>query len=68
MIRIIRAAERYTVDRDWLHSAWLFSFDEYLDPANMRFSALRVFNDDLVQPGAGFPLHPHREMKSSRSC
>jgi redox-sensitive bicupin YhaK (pirin superfamily) len=61
MIRIIRAAERYTADRGWLQTAWLFSFDEYYDPENVQFSALRVFNDDVVQPGHGFPLHPHRE-------
>ncbi|WAH36086.1 pirin family protein [Alicyclobacillus dauci] len=29
----------------------------------MHFGPLRVFNDDHVQPGKGFGLHPHREME-----
>jgi hypothetical protein len=29
----------------------------------MSFGPLRVFNDDVVAPGGGFPLHGHREME-----
>jgi redox-sensitive bicupin YhaK (pirin superfamily) len=29
----------------------------------MRFGVLRVLNDDLVQAGTGFDLHPHRDME-----
>lgn len=60
-MHIIRADERYTRDYGWLKTAWLFSFDEYFDPENMQFGVLRVFNDDVVQPGRGFSMHPHRE-------
>lgn len=42
---------------------WLFSFSDYFDPHNIQFGALRVFNDDVVQPGIGFPTHPHKEME-----
>src|SRR5262249_25459241 len=42
---------------------WLFSFDNYYDPANLQLGALRVFNDDVVKPGKGFPTHSHREME-----
>lgn len=49
--------------KDWLSTYWLFSFDEYYDPENVSFGPLRVFNDDVVQPGHGFPLHPHQEME-----
>lgn len=62
-MQIIRAEKRHTRDFGWLRTAWLFSFDEYYDPANVQFGALRVFNDDVVQPGKGFPMHPHREME-----
>jgi redox-sensitive bicupin YhaK (pirin superfamily) len=29
----------------------------------MQFGVLRVLNDDLVQPGTGFALHPHKDME-----
>jgi redox-sensitive bicupin YhaK (pirin superfamily) len=29
----------------------------------MNWSALRVFNDDIVQPHTGFDMHPHRDME-----
>jgi redox-sensitive bicupin YhaK (pirin superfamily) len=63
MIRVIRARERHFNDFDWLQTYWLFSFADYYDTANLQFGALRVFNDDVVQPGTGFPTHPHREME-----
>ncbi|HEX2951043.1 MAG TPA: pirin family protein [Armatimonadota bacterium] len=61
MIRVIKAEQRHTRNVGWLQTAWLFSFDEYYDPSNIQFGALRVFNDDTIQPGKGFPGHPHRE-------
>ncbi|MGH9793384.1 MAG: pirin family protein, partial [Candidatus Acidiferrales bacterium] len=35
----------------------------YYDPKNMQWGALRVFNDDVIQPGQGFGMHPHRDME-----
>jgi hypothetical protein len=63
MIEIIEAHRRHFSDFGWLKTYWLFSFDNYYDPANLEFGSLRVFNDDVVQPGAGFPTHSHREME-----
>jgi redox-sensitive bicupin YhaK (pirin superfamily) len=63
MIQVIRAAERHFSDFRWLQTYWLFSFSSYFDPQNIQFGALRVFNDDVVQPGKGFPKHPHEEME-----
>ena len=63
MIKIIQAAERHYVDYGWLQTYWLFSFSDYYDPENIQFGPLRVFNDDVIQPQAGFPTHPHREME-----
>ena len=63
MIEIIRAKERHFSDFGWLKTYWLFSFSDYFDPDNIQFGALRVFNDDTVLPGTGFPTHPHREME-----
>jgi redox-sensitive bicupin YhaK (pirin superfamily) len=63
MIEIIKAHRRHYSDFGWLKTYWLFSFDNYYDPANLDFGSLRVFNDDVVQPAAGFPTHSHREME-----
>jgi redox-sensitive bicupin YhaK (pirin superfamily) len=63
MITIIPAAYRHFQDFGWLKTYWLFSFDQYNDPANVRWGPLRVFNDDVIEAGQGFPTHPHREME-----
>lgn len=63
MIDIIKAKERHFSDYGWLKTYWLFSFSHYFDPDNIQFGALRVFNDDIVAPGTGFPTHPHEEME-----
>ena len=62
-IDIIRAQDRHFNDFGWLKTYWLFSFANYYDPHNIQFGALRVFNDDVVAPGTGFPTHPHEEME-----
>lgn len=63
MIRVIKAGERFHFENDWLSTYWHFSFDHYYDPENTGFGPLRVFNDDRVAPGRGFPEHGHREME-----
>ena len=63
MVDIIRAKQRHFSDFGWLKTYWLFSFSSYFDPHNIQFGALRVFNDDVVEPGTGFPTHPHEEME-----
>lgn len=63
MISIIKSEDRYHADHGWLDTRWHFSFADYHDPENMHWSALRVFNDDVVSPHAGFDLHPHRDME-----
>jgi redox-sensitive bicupin YhaK (pirin superfamily) len=47
----------------WFSANWHFSFDDYIDPANMQFGDLRVFNDDRLIPGAIWPMHPHRDVE-----
>lgn len=48
---------------DWLNAKHHFSFGHYHDPKRMGWGALRVWNDDEIQPKTGFPPHPHAEME-----
>lgn len=50
-------------DIDWLAARHHFSFGHYNDRRRMGFGALRVWNDDTIQPGTGFDPHPHRDME-----
>ncbi len=47
----------------WLDAKHHFSFANYYDPNRMNWGGLRVWNDDTIAPGAGFPTHPHRNME-----
>jgi quercetin 2,3-dioxygenase len=47
----------------WLDTKHHFSFAEYFDPQRMSWGALRVWNDDEIAPGTGFPPHPHANME-----
>ena len=47
----------------WLDAKHHFSFAQYHDPARVHWGALRVWNDDAIQAGTGFPPHPHADME-----
>lgn len=63
MIQIRRAGDRGHANHGWLDTYHTFSFATYQDPQHTHFRALRVMNEDVVQPGQGFGTHPHRDME-----
>ncbi|HEY3400228.1 MAG TPA: pirin family protein [Geothrix sp.] len=63
MITLRPSGARGHLDFGWLDTHHTFSFGEYFDPEHQQFRALRVLNEDRVQPGKGFGTHGHRDME-----
>ena len=55
--------ERGLKDIGWLKSNFCFSFSDFYDPAKSAFGTLITFNDDFVESGKGFGIHPHLNME-----
>ncbi|MEM8616045.1 MAG: pirin family protein, partial [Pseudomonadota bacterium] len=63
MIEIRRFKDLGAFENNWLDAHYHFSFSHYYDPARMGQGKLRVWNDDTIRAGTGFPRHGHRDME-----
>jgi redox-sensitive bicupin YhaK (pirin superfamily) len=57
------ADSRGFANHGWLKAAHSFSFASWYNPERVHFGMLRVLNDDIIGPGAGFAPHPHDNME-----
>jgi redox-sensitive bicupin YhaK (pirin superfamily) len=60
-IEVRRAGERFVSVEPGRVTRHSFSFGQHYDPANLGFGLLVSHSDDLLDPGAGYPDHPHQE-------
>lgn len=58
-----QANTRGNENHGWLHTFHTFSFANYYSKERIHFGALRVLNDDTIDGGMGFDLHPHDNME-----
>lgn len=58
-----RGADRSVTVAEGRTTRHSFSFDRHYDPANVSMGFLLCNNDDLLEPGAGYPPHPHRDLE-----
>ncbi|NBA96716.1 pirin family protein [Pseudomonas sp. R5(2019)] len=63
MLQLRPFASLGAANHGWLDAHHHFSFANYHDPKRMHWGNLRVWNDDVIAPGTGFPQHPHRDME-----
>src|SRR5450756_1333365 len=63
MIRRVASQRRHLAVSQSSENFLLFSYGDYFEPGNVRWGGLRFFNDDLIHPACGFPLHFHDEIE-----
>jgi quercetin 2,3-dioxygenase len=61
--QLFPASDRGVKDIGWLQSNFFLSFSDYANPSKSSFGTLFAFNDDFVQAGKGFGIHPHINME-----
>ena len=63
MVDVRRAGSRFTTEAPGITTRHSFSFGQHYDPANVGHAVLVAHNDDRVEPGSGYDLHPHVDLE-----
>jgi len=62
-VKILRANERFETQQPGIHTWHCFSAGSHYDPDNLSFGPLIGVDEHLVDPGAGFAEHLHRDVE-----
>ena len=62
-MKILRANERFETQQPGIHTWHCFSTGSHYDPDNLSFGPLIGVDEHLVDPGAGFAEHLHRDVE-----
>ena len=62
-MKIHKSENRGHAHHGWLDARHSFSFSSYYNPDMMGFRSIRVLNEDRIDAGQGFPMHPHNDME-----
>ena len=60
---IRRGVDRARTRTEWLDSRHSLAFGSHYDPDDTHFGSLLAHNEDLLQPGPGYPEHVHRDVE-----
>jgi hypothetical protein len=63
VVDVRRAGSRFTTEAPGVTTRHSFSFGAHYDPANVGHAVLVAHNDDRVEPGHGYDLHPHADLE-----
>ena len=63
VIELRRSGQRFLTRAAGVQSRHSFAFGAHHDPDNVRYGPLLVHNEDVIQPGAGYPIHAHRDLE-----
>lgn len=62
-IDVRRADDRFLTELPGVRTRHAFSFGRHYDPAHTGHGRLVVADEHLLEPGAGFGPHPHRDLE-----
>lgn len=62
-INIHKSHERGYADFGWLKTWHGYNFATYFNPLREKFGVVRVLNDDILEAGASFEMHPHANLE-----